>query len=370
MTSPEDSQPEFGSAAEQLEQEPDYIEKLTWTPLKADTLRQLLDETAESYTVTDEDDDDREQIFQAEVVNIMRERLDGVIEEAGPDISVLYDTLSWEAEEHSGIINLLDYDALATGDHEAANRFAQASRLMDDVKIKFAQTFEKHPELAHIRDNIDAWTVDSDVHTYQRDRINANPDGNFSGEPHGQDGRWIPETRSGLTVWVPSEDYESAQINTDLSDEQINEFLRSEQADVYSASAGDEQTQEDIEQWLLEEIPDDKRGRIMFARENFTGKAGEEQVPLLRAFLQKELTAKANELNDLPEGYRYPDTVASVVGNAGDTMHFLRATFSKRRGEELAIEDFLRMPFSQVAQEIGLDVGKVIPNYNEYFSER
>lgn len=368
MVSPENSQPEPGSVEEQLEQEPDYIEKLTWTPLQAETMQQLLDETAEAYATSDENDG--EQIFRTEVVNTMRDKLNSVIEEAGPGVSVMYDSLSWEAEERLGIMDLLNPEALAAGDYDMASKYAQASRLMDDVKTKFAQTFEQHSELSYIGDNIDAWTVDPDVHTYQTDRINANSKGNFSGEPHGQNGRWIPETRNGITVWIPRENYESDQMDTNVSDEEINEFLRKEQTDVNSASSGNEQAQEDVEQQLLKEIPDDRRGRMVFARENFTGKAGEEQVPLLRAFLQKELTAKASELNELPEGYRYPNTVAAVAGNAGDTMHFLRATFNQQRGEELAIEDFLRLPFSQVAQEIGLDVARVLPNYHDYFSER
>lgn len=368
MVSPENSQPEFGSVEEQLEQEPDYIEKLTWTPLQAETMRQLLDETAEAYTITDENDGGK--IFRAEIVDIMRNKLNSVIEEAGPDISVTYDSLAWEAEEQLGIMDLLDPEALAAGDHEAASKYAQASQLMDGAKSKFAQTFERHPELSHIGDNIDAWTVDPDVHTYPRDRINANPRGDFSGEPYGQNGRWIPETRNGVTVWMPRKNYESDQTNTELSDEDINEFLRSEPTDADSAGAGDEQAQENKEQQVLEQIPDDKRGRIDFAREHFTGKAGEEQVPLLRAFLQKELTAKASELSELPEGSRYPDTVAAVIGNAGETMHFLKATLGQQRGEELANEDFLRLPFSQVANEIGVDVERVLPGYDQYFSER
>lgn len=124
---------------------------------------------------------------------------------------------------------------------------------------------------------------------------------------------------------------------------------------------------EDRGKKMLDMIPDDARERIPFAKQNFA-EIKVDKIPLLTAYLQKEVVGIAERV---PEGSSYPDTVATVLGNGGEAWQFLRAVVSAKQGGNIMEPDnFSRLSFSEVAQSLGIDVRKLVPDYDKRFRAR
>lgn len=119
----------------------------------------------------------------------------------------------------------------------------------------------------------------------------------------------------------------------------------------------------------LDQIPDDPRERIRFAKEHFSKVAENpvDTVNLLAGYLQKELIYKAGRL---PEGAAAPDTVASVVGNGGEPYMLFHTYLEAKTGRRLQYNEFSKMPFSEVAGQLGLDVQKIVPGYSNLFRKK
>lgn len=120
-------------------------------------------------------------------------------------------------------------------------------------------------------------------------------------------------------------------------------------------------------------VPDDPRKRIQFEKDHFQNisKKAEElqaQISLLTAYAQKRLMSTADRV---PEGAKYPDTNAAVMGNGGPAYELLRAFLTIKTGkEEIPHREFGKMPFSEVASQLGLDVNKLVPDYEARFRMR
>ncbi|MCA9323524.1 hypothetical protein KC992_00290 [Candidatus Saccharibacteria bacterium] len=348
---------------EALEAEPDYIEKLTMTPLPLDKMSELLQQVAGQYA---EDDGSRQALFNKAFVGSMQMTLHKLMESAKPGDNITFDDLSWAAETATEHTKKINPDSILNDPS-----FVEETNAIAGITERFAGFFDQRPDLEYIGDDIDAFTVHSDVHTYHKDRIKANPDKDTFGEEHGANGRWIPEKRGGMTVWVTKEQkqQETKEAHETEARTAVEEAYG---VDVPENPTGDthnipEQGNPDSQTEMLAKVPDDRRERILFAKENFTGRFDSEKTPLLAAFLTKELAGIASRV---PEGSRYPDTVAAVVGNGGDTWHYLRAVLTAKTGKNLQPNDFSRLPFSEVARTIGIDVKKVVPDYEQRFSPR
>lgn len=116
---------------------------------------------------------------------------------------------------------------------------------------------------------------------------------------------------------------------------------------------------------LLAEVPNDLKGQMLFERQNFSSVATE-KLPLLSAFIEKHLQRVVREQQ---EGSRYPSTVAGVMGSSGEARDFLQIVASKKLngGELMDLKQFDRMPFAEVAKAVGVDVKKVVPDYEARF---
>ncbi len=80
---------------EAMEAEPDYIEKLTMTPLPLDKMSELLRQVAGQYA---EDDGSRQALFNKAFVGSMQMTLHKLMESAKPGDNITFDDLSWAAE--------------------------------------------------------------------------------------------------------------------------------------------------------------------------------------------------------------------------------------------------------------------------------
>lgn len=189
-------QPETSDDFETLEAEPDYIEKLTMTPLPLDKMSELLQQVADQYR----EDGSRQALFDKAFVGSMQMTLRKLMESAKPGDNITFDDLSWAAEVATEHTQKINPDSILNDPS-----FVEETNAISGITEKFAGFFDQRPDLEYIGDDIDAFTVHSDVHTYHKDRIKANPDNDTFGEEHGANGRWIPEKREGMTMWVTKE---------------------------------------------------------------------------------------------------------------------------------------------------------------------
>lgn len=343
------------SLPERKENEPYYIDKLIQTPLPLDKMSELLAKIAGEYT---EDDGSQISLFNRSFIGSMQMALQGAMENHKDGDCITFDELRLQAEIVTGHDKLNNPDSIIND-----RAFVDETNAVERITDKFAVFFERSPDLKYIGDDIDTYTVHADVHTYQRDRIKNNPGGDFMGLEHGQDGRWIPEERGGLTIWTSKAQSQPTSSDTGIISEPISNQVAkpsvmspAENAPIQESGLPDPA--------LLAKIPDDKRARMIFARENFTGKFDINKTPLLVAFLAKDLVAIAK---DVPTGSRYPDTIAGVIGDGGYVWQYLRAILVTKQGRMIEPGDFSRLPFSAVAKELGMDVVKLVPDYQLRF---
>lgn len=96
-----------------------------------------------------------------------------------------------------------------------------------------------------------------------------------------------------------------------------------------------------------------------------------EDLDLSKTDLFKAYTAKVVKslADQAPEGVRYPDTIVAVFGNSkrADTA-FLYELVSDKLNRRLDPNDFMRLRFSEVAELIGIDVKRLIPDYDNRFN--
>lgn len=346
---------------ENLEQEPDYIDKLTMVPLPIETMRELLGQSAQELNELNEHN--QEVFFKRHFVGAMCSSLERLAKSAKEGDNVTFDDLLMDAEKATEHVKKVDVEAMLNDPSFVAETHSVA-----EITNTFALQFDQRPELEYIGDTIDDFTIHPDVHSYQKDRIEASPDKDFHGEEYGKNGRWIAEKRGNMTVWVTKEQkqQEAQDEYIDAARDFVNQAHEAPSADDAEVAA-EQHAETGPDAQILDLIPDKKRERVRFARANFQGKYSEDKIPLLAAFLQKELSGVAAQV---PEGSRYPDTVAAVVGNGGDTWHLLHAVVSDKLGRELEPNEFSRLPFSEVATSLGVDVKELVPDYTERFSPR
>ncbi len=358
-------QPEVVDTFEKMEDEPDYVEKLTMTPLPLDKMRELLQQVASQYG---EDDGSQQALFNKAFVGSMQMTLQKLMEAAKPGDNITFDDLSWAAETATAHTDKINTDSILNDPS-----FVEETNAIAGIGERFASFFDQRADLEYIGDDIDAFTVHSDVHTYHKDRIKVNPNKDTFGEEHGANGRWIPEKRGDMTVWVTKEQKQAEQKQEDESSARNaveQAYTQSEDSNTELSNSNEQKQDPESgipESEMLAKVPDDSRERVRFAKENFVGKFDLKKTPLLTAFLTKELVGVASRV---PEGSRYPDTVAAVVGNGGDTWNYLRAVLGTKQGKMLEPNDFSRLPFSEVAKSLGMDVRKLVPDYEQRFRMR
>ena len=371
-------QPDAANTIEQLEKDPDWVDKLTMVPLPLATLQELLNqvatedsleysddrEAATNTSVAKGDSDPYETAFKQQFISELQQVLQELMQNTQLGDSITFDDLSLAAERATGHADKVNADFAR--DPSAIAETMVIGKITD----QFAGAFERSPKLESIADNIDAFTVHPDVHMYQRERVQDNPDQDFFSEEHGQDGRWIPERRGAMTVWVTKEQKQHNQHMAAALD-------AVERAYGTPQASAQEQSPENTEEGFaasedLAKIPGTHGERVAFEKENFTGEFELAKTPLLAAFIQKELVGLAVKARE--GDMRYPDTIASVVGNGGDALHYLNAVFNTQlkaqQAPPMPVKEFLALPFSEIAKVIGLDVMKIIPDYEQCFNVR
>lgn len=119
---------------------------------------------------------------------------------------------------------------------------------------------------------------------------------------------------------------------------------------------------------MLALIPDDRIELAKFVEEKFA-RFEPSKIPLWAAYLAKQLKKQASSATGLPKGARYPGSANGVIGNGSD-VHYLRHALGAIQRKTLSPEDLSTLPFSEVAKSFGFDVRKVVPNYDQIYSER
>ncbi len=184
---------EAASSSDILGDEPDYIEKLTMTPLPIATLSGLFEqvvsggETFDAHTVE----------FGRQLVTTMRDLLDRLAQDTTSGDYATFDDIMMAAQFITGQADRVGIEYMR---NSPSQHVAEADA-MEQIYHTFAQAFEAHPELEYIGDNIDKFTIHSDVHPYQKERAKNRPNESFYGEGYGYNERWIPEKMvHGVTV--------------------------------------------------------------------------------------------------------------------------------------------------------------------------
>ncbi|MBD3300104.1 MAG: hypothetical protein GF347_02005 [Candidatus Moranbacteria bacterium] len=128
------------------------------------------------------------------------------------------------------------------------------------------------------------------------------------------------------------------------------------------------------------EIPEDRRGLVDFSRKYFKKAAGmkdingfgevfsEKERKMFRGYVDNYLKMLIGENTS---GMRYPDTVASVLGNDGTDVGIVVRLISEKVGKVIKIEAILRESFSDVYEYIfDENILNVHPEYEQYFNKR
>jgi hypothetical protein len=120
------------------------------------------------------------------------------------------------------------------------------------------------------------------------------------------------------------------------------------------------------DQAMLDKIPEDPEGLIWYENQNFHLKQRtREQVPNLRAFATRRLLLAAKEIPTTG----YSGSVTDIMGQKGEALDFLRLVAStKRKGGMMPRNEFAKMQFADVARDIGLNVYKYVPEYDQRFA--
>lgn len=116
----------------------------------------------------------------------------------------------------------------------------------------------------------------------------------------------------------------------------------------------------------LERVPISSRELIRFDNENFKGLSASEvesKKQLLRAYMVRQLQAIVAKQ---PEGITYRDTVVKVMGSGGGAVTAVKYLL-KEAGAPLGHNDFLTLPFSQVAKSFGINVREYVPDFDAHF---
>lgn len=120
------------------------------------------------------------------------------------------------------------------------------------------------------------------------------------------------------------------------------------------------------DQDLLDKLDNyDLQDLMWYENQNFRlDQRTREQVPSLKAFVTKRMMLAAKEI---PTG-SYSGSVTDIMGEKGEALDFLRLVAStKNKGQMIARNEFSRWSFLDVAQSIGLNVYKYVPDYDKRF---
>ena len=116
----------------------------------------------------------------------------------------------------------------------------------------------------------------------------------------------------------------------------------------------------------LERVPISPRELIRFDNENFKGLSASEvesKKQLLRAYMVRQLQAIVAKQ---PEGIIYRDTVVKVMGSGGGAVTAVKYLL-ENAGAQLEHNDFLMLPFSEVAKSFGINVRDYVPGFDMRF---
>ncbi len=173
----------------------DYAEKLIHTPLPP---RVIQDQLGAAIELAQESGRINQQ-FTYDFLQALEIVLSAYINKLQPGDQIAFNDLVDEADRAIESVDLAnDIDILS---HPV---YLEQNHAISLILRDFAETFYQRTELRQICDEIDEWTVHDDVHPAQKERRLYDPATPFYGEPHGYNGRWTPEDRDGLTVWVAS----------------------------------------------------------------------------------------------------------------------------------------------------------------------
>lgn len=366
-TMPEAEAVEHGSyGLDSLAEEPDFVDKVSMVPLQIDTVRGLLDQMAQdpAYSALGEERDR----YGFELVQGMKTALEGLAQSARPGDSVTFDDLLIEAEHITGRIDRMGSSSVI--DVASRSEFASVA----GVTEKFATYFDQQPNLKYIADDVDRYTVHPDVHEYVKGYLEADKTADLHGREYGRDGAWIAQKRGDRTVWVSREQLQQEQKNLAISEAQQS-VNRAFDEIIQDSAMLENRPTETLEEMgkaseggtenLLDLVPDDKKERFVFGQNAFRGDYDPTKLPMFRAYLQKQLQGLVAEM---PTGARYRDTVAAVVGNAGSGIEYLNMALSIHEQRTLDPSTVGRMPFSEAARKLGINVEEVVPDYRARFS--
>ena len=168
-----------------LKTQADYLDKLVDVPLPIETMMAITSQLVADYSLLEQSSDQ----FSERFIDELAEAAANYLYEAQPGDHVCF----------QDIIEEVDNSLSSIQSHQQDNT-------IDSLLIRFGYIFENQSDLAYIGDNIDAWTVNSSTHPVQAERQRFDPDAPFYDQPHGHNGRWKPQDRDGLLVWVLAND--------------------------------------------------------------------------------------------------------------------------------------------------------------------
>ena len=158
----------------------------------------------------------------------------------------------------------------------------------------------------------------------------------------------------------------------------LDEKFTREKATEQSKKANDEELARirnslNLETKQSEQLPQDRRGLYKYFKDNFgklEGVSFEDFRRGLTSDVENKFQAWAKQnldmiIKDKPRGARYPDTVASVLGN---DLGFLQRLIAVKEGRVVDYKELLPMSFSEAARKyLNLDLPK---DYFDHFSPR
>lgn len=121
-----------------------------------------------------------------------------------------------------------------------------------------------------------------------------------------------------------------------------------------------------------EMVPTSREDLVRFDKENFSKLSGKEmadKLPLLKRYIINNLKQIAH---DQPEGVAFSDTIASALGGAGGAVQIFKLVVEAKLngGKTIQWSEFDKMPFSEAAKALNIDVKKEVPDYDKRFITR
>jgi hypothetical protein len=105
--------------------------------------------------------------------------------------------------------------------------------------------------------------------------------------------------------------------------------------------------------------------------EEFHKRFAEQDMEHLKNFIVQKIETSIEYRKTNNVLGRYPDTIASVLGNLGPLIDILQRIVVTQEKHYVNLDEIVRMPFAKASQQyLGLNIEEVIPDYFQNFSKR